>query len=201
MRARGFTLLEILIALAIFALVAASSAVVLRTVLNTHRQLKTSDQRLMEMVTAVTILRRDVTQMVARPVKDTSGEALPALLIPNRTEFEFTRAGYTNPLQMSARSSLQRVAYTLKDHTLYRITWPVLDRAPETKSVARVLLQNVTRLRLGFVNNEGQEVEVWSNSTAKEAILPKAIIITLTLKDFAEMRLIFTIRARGAYVE
>lgn len=197
MRIRGFTLLEILIALAIFAIVAVSSALVLRSVLETSHHLKVSDQRLTEVMTAVTIMRRDITQMLVRPVKDTSGGLLPALLTPNRTQFEFTRAGYTNPLQMSARSTLQRVAYSLKQQTLYRTTWPVLDRAPHTKPSNRVLLKRVRSIGLRFVNAKGEWVEAWENTASNAATLPKALIVTLELKDLGKVKLVFAIRAQG----
>lgn len=197
-KTQAFTLLEILIALAIFAVVAVTAAVGLRTVINTREHIKGANDRLKQIITAVTIMRRDITQMVARPVKDTSGEMLPALSIPSLDQFEFTRAGYTNPLQISARSTLQRVGYTFKKNAIYRVTWPVLDRAPHTESVTKKLLSGVKRLNINFVNQEGQRVEVWSTTYAKEASLPRAMILSIDLQDLGPLNLVFPIRGQNS---
>lgn len=120
----GFTLIEILIALSIFAVIAVIGSLVLRHLLETHAHIQKKEARLREVMTAMAIVRHDITQMIARPVTDTSGSELPALLIPNRTQLEFTRTGYSNPLRAN-RSTMQRVAYVFSDHALYRKTWNI----------------------------------------------------------------------------
>ncbi len=200
--ASGFTLLEILIALAIFAVISVITAIGLRSVINTHRHVEKVDQRLRELVTATTIMRRDFSQMINRPVLDTSGVALPALLISSKTEIQFTHAGFTNPMGMLRRSSLQRVAYSFSGHKIYRTTWRVLDRAPDTKSYSKVLLDHVKNMHLSYVNNQGQIVEVWSNNDGHDNKgMPKAIIIKITLQKMGRISLVIPIRGRGNVIQ
>lgn len=193
-RQRGFTLLEILIALAIFSIVALISVIGLRTLIQTHQRLTVAHDRLREVMSAVTVIRRDVTQMVSRPVKDTSGGILPDLWIRNREQLEFTRAGYTNPFQQEARSSLQRVGYLLKQGSLYRLTWPVLDRAPHTPVARRVILTGVQKMTLNYVNQVGELLEVWSTDAAENDGLPRAMTLLLQLHDLGPLYLVLPIR-------
>lgn len=189
----GFTLIEILIALAIFAVLAVVSAVGLHSLIKTHEKLQSHDAELRELFTAVTLIRRDVSQLVQREVADTSGSRLPALLVPNRFSFEFTRLGYVNPEATLKRSTLQRVAYVFDKSSLYRLTWPVIDRAPKTSADKRIILTNISYFRLNFVDDKGLQTEAWADNYH----LPRAIILNITFEKLGEMQLILPIVGRG----
>lgn len=190
---KGFTLIEILIALMIFAIIAVVSAVGLHTITQTHEHLQSSNARLRQVLTAVTLIQQDITQIVQRNVADISGSQLPALLIPNRTSFEFTRMGYSNPQMMENRSTLQRVGYEWDNNKLYRLTWPVLDRAPHTTFQKRIILTQVQQFSLSYVDDHGQLTEVWADNYH----LPSAIIIKMDLKNMGQLQLILPITGRG----
>jgi general secretion pathway protein J len=193
----GFTLIEILIALSIFAVIAVLATLSLRTLLHTYEKIQKVDERLREVMTAITIMQRDISQMVDRPVADTSGSELAALQIPDRTQFEFTRTGLSNPFHTMTRSQLQRVAYSYSDHALYRIAWEVLDRAPHSQAQKKMLLSGVNSFTLFYVNAEGQLTAVWSTTTAHTEF-PRAIIVSFNLAGLGDITQIFPI-ARSGY--
>jgi general secretion pathway protein J len=196
-KANGFTLLEILIALAIFAVIAVIVVVGLRTVINTNQRVNEVDDRLRQILMATTIMRRDISQMIDRPITDSSGSKVGSLYIPNTSTFQFTRAGYTNPMGMLNRSSLQRVEYTLKNHKIIRTVWSTLDRTSDTKKQAVVLLTGVKSLYLSYVDPTGKVIDSWSTKIKQNEIFPRAISMEIKLKKMGQLTLIIPIIGRG----
>lgn len=131
---RGFTLLELLIAIAIFALLALATYRMFDSVMQTDQATRVQEQRMRELVRAMGALERDLTQAVERPVRDELGDNRGAFLSEGENDqiVEFTRGGWRNPLGQ-ARSRLQRVRWSLSGETLERRYWLVLDRAQDSK--------------------------------------------------------------------
>ncbi len=111
---RGFTLLELLIAIAIFALLALATYRMFDSVMQTDQATRVQEQRMRELVRAMGALERDLTQAVERPVRDELGDNRGAFLSEGENDqiVEFTRGGWRNPLGQ-ARSRLQRVRWSL----------------------------------------------------------------------------------------
>jgi len=201
-KTRGFTLLELLIAMAIFAVIGVMA-------ISGYVQLARQSERLevsMKRVRAVqmTMMRfsQDFAELEPRPVRDVLGSnSEPALSAATRTEgvVQFTRAGWSNPAAV-ARSTLQRVAYRMDNGKLFRDHWVVLDRTLTTEPVQVELLDNVRALRLRFMDRNRVWSEQWpvanvqSGATSQSANLsdlPIAVEGTLELEDFGTlMRLI-----------
>ncbi|MDZ7686481.1 MAG: type II secretion system minor pseudopilin GspJ [Gammaproteobacteria bacterium] len=98
MRARGFTLIEVLIAISIFALIGLAGYRLLTSVTTTHDRVRTAVDEFSELGRAMTFIARDVYQVTERPVRDEYGEPLPALMAGvGAYSVEFTRAGWNNP--------------------------------------------------------------------------------------------------------
>src|ERR1043166_8093444 len=128
---QGFTLVEILIALSIFAVMSVIISSVLFTVFKTRSRVNEHADRLSELQFAVILMQRDFEQAILRSITDENGTPLPGLM-GDSTHIEFTRTGYTNPLYQEQRSSLQRVAYYINMDKLMRKNWPSLDRTSQT---------------------------------------------------------------------
>jgi len=185
-RESAFTLIEILIALFIFTIITAIASSGLLAVLNARDQTFKFADQLAALQLTTTLMQRDITQIINRPITDGDGQRLPALLASttNLNRLEFTRAGFSNPLAQFNRSSLQRVAYVLDDTTLYRVTWPVLDRAPNTSVERRQLLTHVKGLSIEFLNQQGQFTANWvSTNDPIQTKLPQGILITIILNN------------------
>jgi general secretion pathway protein J len=82
------------------------------------------------------------------------------LLEDKEDAFEFTRTGRFNPTG-EARSALQRIAYGVEDGQLVRYSWNVLDRAQDSEPAKFVMLENIKRVELQFLDASGQWQKSW----------------------------------------
>ena len=140
-RPQAFTLLEMLIALGVFAVIGVMSSQILSGIVDMSDTVRDRSDQLAELQRAMFIVSRDIEQMTRRPVRDAFGDSTAAIII-GQPLIEFTRRGWQNPLR-SPRSELQRVAYTVVDGDLVRQFWPLLDRGPDTEPIDQVLLRGV----------------------------------------------------------
>lgn len=194
---RGFTLIEILIALFIFAILGSMAAIGLHAVSHTYQQLEHTQQQIRRLQFVTTLMRRDFTQIIMRSATSTSGNSLAPLVMTTTDNIEFTTGGFANPYSAEKRSTLQRIQYEFENHELIRITWPVLDRAPNATPQYQVLLRHLKKMSLRYVDKKGQLLNVWTTTTP----LPQAIVVTLTLENGAIWRGVFPLVSRGAVNE
>ena len=188
----GFTLIELLVALAIFALISVAGVMLLRSGTDTQIAVK---KRLEEMALSHRLansLEGDLAQAIARPVRDQSGQAVPAFTQGDATVsgalFGFVRAGWSN-YDAAPRAGLQRVAYVLEDGALKRLSWPMLDGAAPAD--AGTLLENVASANVDYRDDKGQWRGDWSAADADA--LPRAVALRVTVKGKAEERLLFLV--------
>lgn len=205
MKARGFTLLELMLAMAIFAVIATGSYMMLSNFIDAKERTEKHAMRLAQLQRAMLILEHDFEQVAARPIRDEFDEVAPAIMgMPNGT-VEFTRNGWANPAG-SLRSDLQRVRYDFEQGKLWRSSWQVLDRAPDSKPQRVVILTGVLEFAVKFYPLEkprntvqggqaviGEPVETWPPPSADEistknrADLPKLVDINVNLEDFGDI--------------
>ena len=110
----GFTLVEVLIAMAITAFVSVLSYQTLSTALVGIESARAESERLYEINRAFTVLSRDIRQLTNRPVRDEFGQLASAVSGGElaRDPLRLTRSGWHNSTG-APRSTLQRVAYRL----------------------------------------------------------------------------------------
>ena len=193
----GFTLLELMIAIAIFAILGIMSAQLLNNMIRQHDIIDARGAQLTALQRAMTIMQRDVGQIWGRSVRDQYGtEILAAVTTEDVFPIEFTRTGWRNPLER-ARSNLQRVAYEHRDTTLYRYYWPVLDRDIETEPVEQTLMENVLSAEFELLDGNGDAYDRAnadldpSNRTLQVA----ALNVRLELESYGELSRIWEIPA------
>ena len=191
----GFTLIEVIIAMSIFAILAILSYSGLHSVIMSKTSTEASLERLQELQMTMLTLNSDLQQISKRDAHDALGGSLQKLsTLSSEYLIEFTRGGWRNPANLQ-RSSLQRVAYQLKDDVLVRIYWPHVDRADDDQRVERTLIHNIESLEILFLNADKEWKEDWPSATAltsaDPAELPAAIDVRLKMNDWGEiMRLI-----------
>lgn len=165
----GFTLLELLVSIGIFALLAAMAYGGLNLIMKESEATDKHATRLAQLQRTFTWLGRDIEQTINRSIRDEFGDKQLALtgVEVGRYQLELTRAGWRNPAGRT-RSNLQRVAYGVKDEKLVRAYWNVLDRAQDTQPLETVLLDGVIRLEIRYLtmqsNNQKEWVDSWPSS-------------------------------------
>ncbi len=192
----GFTLVELLVALFVTAIIFAMGYGAINEALANREVVKAQQERLTAVQTAVRVLVQDFTQLSPRPVREPIGAGWQPCIIAQDDDAErlvvFTRAGWANPAGIQ-RPALQRVAYEFKDNTLTRLHWPVLDTPTIDETVRRDLLKQVRSVKLRFMDSGRQWHETWpaQRNTSSEHMAfrqrPIAVEVTLELEDWGEI--------------
>jgi general secretion pathway protein J len=199
-RSAGFTLLELLVSLAIFALLATMAYMALNTVLNARKEVDKRAARLAELQTAFMVMERDIEEAVARPVRDDLGDEQAALKGGGVgvTVLSLTRTGWRNPLG-EARSDLQRVDYSFNNQQLLRESWSTLDRAPGNEPYKEVLINGVSAVDFRFLGQDRQWVGYWppdsnnGNQGQGSVLMPLAIEVSVDVDGWGRIVRIFRV--------
>jgi general secretion pathway protein J len=199
MRMRGFTLLELLVAVAIFALTGAMAYTGLQQVLDQQDSTEQQAQRLSDLQKAYRIMQRDLEQLAVRGIRNEFGDSVAALVGGSGfAGVEFSRTGYANPAGF-LRSDIQRVAYVPDQTTLLRRTWRVLDRSQDSLPDEQVLVEGMSRFGLRFLDATDTWQETWPPQQAQLAgtvnsdDLPRAIEVSVELDDMGVLRWVFLV--------
>ncbi|MEM9988759.1 MAG: type II secretion system minor pseudopilin GspJ [Pseudomonadota bacterium] len=182
---KGLTLVELLIALMVFAFVSAAAVGVMTIASQGESQVTRVTQTLSELERARSLLRNDLLQIVDRSYGDSFTTApLPPMLGGDRARnmleegdgetilMAFVRRGWANPGAAQPRASLQHVTYLVKEETLIRRTRPFLDAVTDTPQADQVLLNNVEDIRIRFLNglNWQEDWEALPRQPAPDAV-------------------------------
>ncbi len=196
---KAFTLIEVLVAFAIFGILAAFAYGALSQTLLSAEILGERMDRLQAIQKSVRYLTQDFLQLAPRPVRQELGDSFdPALLTDFSSEFalELTHGGWSNPVALP-RGTLQRSAYRLEDDELVRYYWTVLDRTLSNEAIGVTILDGVESLLFRYLLDSGDWIEQWPPPTLLGPLglrqRPRAVEIVLTLQDEGEIRRIIEI--------
>jgi general secretion pathway protein J len=185
---RGFSLIEILVALVVFAAMSAIAWGALSQVAKTRSALGAEQDRFAAIVRTMGDLERDLRQAISRPLRGNYAEPVPALLgLPDR--IELSRLGFANP-RSEPRSNIERVTYDVTGETLRRGRYAVLDRAAGSVPQWSDQLEKIESLRFRYLGGQGEWSERWppQDAPAGSAELPGAVEFRITLAEWGELR-------------
>lgn len=198
-RSLGFSLLEVLVALFLFALLGVAANRFLHIIIKTEEVAERHSDVLQKQLRAVELIRRDFFQAVPRTFRDETGIRRPAFLVQSgQYQVVFTRSGWLNPTGVP-RSDLMHVAYGIgpkpksehdetedKKQYLLRYYWAYPDLSTNTPVQVQALVQGVERLDWRFLDNKGRWLTEWppeetpgSSAEKVSTALPRAVELTL----------------------
>ena len=162
--ARGFTLLELMVAIVLFSMISTAAYKLLTSVTRAHEVTQSILHGLDKLQRAEIIVEQDLFQISARPITD-EAEQRPPLQVPGSDTMlmEFTRSGWQNPLQ-AERSNLQRVAYAHEGSELVRYYWSTLDRIATTPRIRQLLMTEVSSVNVRLLDQGKRWLTRWPHS-------------------------------------
>jgi len=187
----GFTLVEVLISLFIFALISVGTMTALTQSLRGKDRLAASMDELNQLNAARAIMRADMSALTLRTSRDELGGINPYVLTTDgEALLSFTRRGNQNPSGLELRGDLERVEYHFEDGALIRRSYAHENPAQEALSFDRVLLDDLEDTKLfavtyqfnGLSKIEGLRLQ----PSATGALRPNAILIEVT-DEFGEL--------------
>lgn len=185
----GFTLLEVLIAIAIFSVVSLASFTIFDTVLRGDESSKLRTERHNELQRAFLLIERDLSQIARRTMRLNGEAAQNKFLqssednfIDNEQAILFVRHGWTNPGWLLPRSEMQAVAYRVNDEVLERIHYNFVDAVVGQEPKVRPLLSQVNAISFQYYDGKKWQ-DAWPKPT-----LPLAIAIEVDSQDFGIIR-------------
>jgi general secretion pathway protein J len=183
MSQRGFTLIELMIALAIFALISAFAYRALDQLFLVQQRVRAEAARWDDVQRTLNRIERDFRLLLPRSAVSESGEREPALYFVARgNTLALSRAGLAGA--DGALAAPQRIAYRLSGTTLELLRWPHIDRAPRSDPVLAPLLTDVASVDYRFLGSRGEWHGEWpARGASGEATLPRAVEVRIRLKD------------------
>ena len=182
----GFTLVELLVAIAIFAVLSALGWKVFDYLIKIKERNTQHEQRLGQLQEAYQQVLRDTVQIV--PITaNVTGQVQPAVMLQNG-QLTFSKTGVTDPL-MQGIPSEERVEYIYKadEKKLYRYKYKNLNQTGNDQPESSVLLDSVDQFQIMLLNpNEmaqWPEVALSEHDVTQAKILPRALKINLTVND------------------
>lgn len=193
-KTQGFTLLEILVALAVFSILATLTSSIMYYAFNTRARVMTQAERLVKLQLAVSMLERDTTQVINRAIHGNEQRLFP--VFTGQSDYtEFTRGGFINAQVIEKRSTLKRIALKCTNHQLIRKSWRTLDTTDRTDSREKILLDNIENCHFAYLNKHLQILPEWHENVTQndqqEEVLPKAIQLSFTIKEWGDASLLF----------
>lgn len=185
----GFTLLEMLIAIAIFAMIGVAANAVLSTVLTNDEVTKNFSTRLKALQQGFGAIERDLNQMVARTPRLLEGgrgttvfQTGNELLDSESEALVFYRLGWLNPDGLLPRGSLQSVAYVVQEGRLERWYFPYPEPEFGAELIKTVIIDNVLSVEYSFFMEDKWERKVEATK------LPKAIAMEVDIEGLGKIQ-------------
>lgn len=179
MNERGFTLLEVLIAIALFALLGLASYQLLERVLHSERRIQQHEQQLRQLQRALDIFQRDLWQALPAALPDDPSRR--QALIGRDHQLRLMRGGWANPLQQR-RSEVMWV-----EHRWEQGQWLRAYRGDNGAEHSQRLLEGVELTRLRYIDDQGQPTDAWP-AGGGPLNLPRALEIELDAPGYPGLR-------------
>lgn len=192
---KGYTLIEIMVSLAIFSILAMLTSHVILRASNIEDRLKKNNNDLSKIQFASTLLKKNIREATKRSIYVNDMQYMPGL-IGEDNYIEFSRRG-VNPNSKLKESSIKRVAFICKNQNLIFRSWPILDTLNYKKYTDLILLTDVKDCKFAYINTKRERLKNWqiayTEQTKKNEQLPIAVQLNLEIKNLGKMSFLYPI--------
>jgi general secretion pathway protein J len=195
----GFTLIEVLVAMAIFGVMTILAYMSLGQTFQSADILNKRMDRLQSIQRTIRYLSNDLASASPRPIRSEVGDTyMPALMVSAANDFALavTHGGWPNPAGLP-RSTQQRSVYLLEDGKLFRVYYNVLDSTYANNAISTEILDGVESLEFRLIQDNSEVTNQWPPDGAQgggaDSIRPRAVEIILTLENEGEIRRIIEV--------
>lgn len=197
---RGFTLIEVLVAITIMAIIATLTGQALHTATTSSEATNDAVKRLSSVDRTWTLIEADLRNALPRAITPSMGEPIPALIANRSSDYwlRVFRGGVVNPLH-APRSELIRIGYRLTDNVIWRDTWVNIASVDDRDALKQKLMTDVKDIVIRVLTNSatsiaaGPWVQDWPSSGITPNTLPRALEVTIQTEDYGEMKRLFPI--------
>ena len=182
-RQSGFSLVELMVALAVFSIISAASFVGLNSAIRSYSFFvqESSDETRANIFIA--LITKDFLQIVPRIVRDSNGDYQPAFKLGGDYLVEFSRGGQPS---IGQSTGISRVAYKKEKKQIWRYTWPFLDNIRTTEPSKALVLDNVKSIKIEAIDESLRESKSWPKTISFDnqeyARTPQAIQVEVEVE-------------------
>lgn len=183
-RPRGFTLIEVLVALFVLAIIAMAAFRGLNAVMAAREAVAQETRKWQALMFFFSRMEQDVAVAVRRPIRDRTGVQQPEWIgrevpvSPDDAQLIMTRAGVQD--EQGAQVGPQRIGYRLERNTIYLMRWMALDQPPDAEPKRYALLRDVSEFHLRYQGTNGGWSTQWPPAGGMGGI-PVAVEVRVTL--------------------
>lgn len=194
----GVTLIELLVAMAIFAIIAVMAYRTLGSVFQTREQLQTESAKWRDTALFFSRLENDLGALLNRPIRNADNLPEPAFLLrrlaaaENEATLTVTRTGFADT--DGEMAAPQRIGYRLRDGKLELLIWPGLDQAPRARPQVFAALKNVREASWRALHPTQSWLPGWDKLESDTLTFPAALELSLTLATGEKITRTFAIR-------
>ena len=164
-RSRGFTLIEVMVAISVFATLSFSAYQVVNQVQRSNALSLEKSERIKELQRSLVFLDNDFRQIVARQFRGNGekadGKLISAddyLLDSESQGILFVRLGWKNPQEAFPRGEITKVGYRVVENKLERLWWRYPDTPVGQKPVVTPLIDGVEEIKFEFYDGDRKSV-------------------------------------------
>lgn len=183
---KGFTLVELLVAIAIFAVLSALGWKVFDYLIKVKDRNAMHEQNLGQLQEAYLLMQRDALQII--PLTANIAGSQQAALILNNQQLSFSKAGVSDPLKQSV-SPYERIEYVYDpaEKKITRLKYSHLNVTQSAQPLSSVILSDVEDYQISILNPN--ELTQWPESGTDLSnknniqLLPRGVKVNLKVKD------------------
>jgi general secretion pathway protein J len=201
-RQAGLTLIELLVAVAIFAILSGIAYRALTVVLESRGRIEQENRKWRELAIFLARLEQDIATAVPRPIRSAGDTIAPAFvgnaggLRVNEGTVMLTRTALS--VEPEHVEPPRRLGYRLRGNVVELMTWNALDQGPREEPRIVVALRDVKEMQVSYVERSGQRLAAWPPPGAPDMIatLPSGVEVSLTLLSGERITRLFPTTAR-----